>query len=681
VLGYLVNYIQGAPMFFREKTSRNSKPVLQLVQNVRTEKGARQKLIVSLGTKLHIPKENRSHVARIVKERLTGEQSILIKDPELIAFADKVVKRIQTEGKWRSARKQVCKIKEDAGDTATAEIFVDDVQHGYDRGLGPVLVGHHFWNLLNFPEILKECGFSDSQLKNAEISILNRLIAQDSEHSIVSWMKTVAIDDILGIDTRKYGDDRFYRISDTLLKNQEYIDEKLYDRERNLFNLQDSIFLYDLTNTYFEGMCAQNPKAEYNGNQKEKRTDCPQVVVALVINQDGFIRRHRMFNGKMTDVKSLRKILDDLRNDFKNKPMPTIIFDRGMVSEENMNLLKEYENLKYIIACRPNEESLFIEDFKEEKFSQLLGRESSGKPTVEIFLKNEEDIAYLLCKSAGRKAKEKAMRNKIEEKLEVELNNLSKQIIKGRENNPINIERRIGRLKERHRKVAKYFEIEYTHREFSFTISDEIPKRFINSLQNLKEKVDTNKISFPALQKKLSSFEEKYPSHFQSIGINLVEPSLTWHTIDELEAKAKELDGNYLLKTNRLDLNQDEIWNIYMMLTRVENAFRDLKTHLGLRPNYHQIEKRVDGHIFISILAYHLLHSIEYTLRRSGDHSCWSTIKRLVSSHTYSTIQLPTVKGPVINVRKPGIPEGIHIDMYQKLGVTYENLPLTKTYA
>ena len=681
MLGWLVNHFQEAPMFFREKTSRHSKPVLQLVQNIRTDKGTRQQLIVSLGTKLLIPKEKRSHVARIVKERLTGEQSILIDDTEIIAFADKVVKRIQTEGKWRSARKQVCNIEDDVGDAATAEIFVDDVQHGYDRVLGPVLIGHSFWNQLNLSTILKECGLSDSQLKNAEISVLNRLIAQDSEHSIVSWMQTVAIDDVLGIDTRKYGDDRFYRISDTLLKNQEYIEEELYDRERNLFNLHDSIFLYDLTNTYFEGMCAQNPKAEYNGNQKEKRTDCPQVVVALVINQDGFIRRHRIFNGKMTDVKSLKMILDDLKNDFKDKQMPTIIFDRGMVSEENMNLLKEYENLKYIIACRPNEESLFIEDFKNETFSPLLGRESSGKPKVEIYLKNEEDVTYLLCKSDGRKAKEKAMRNKVEEKLEAELNNLSNQITNGRENNPVNIERRIGRLKERHRKVAKYFEIEYKHREFSYTILDEIPKRFINSLQNLKEKVDTNKISFPALQKKLSSFEEKYPSHFQSIEIKLVEPSLTWNTIDELEERERELDGNYLLKTNRMDLNQDEIWNIYMMLTRVENAFRDLKTYLGLRPNYHQIEKRVDGHIFISILAYHLLHSIEYTLRRTGDHSCWSTIKRLVSSHTYSTIHLPTVKGPVINVRKPGIPEGIHIDMYQKLGVIYENLPITKTYA
>ena len=109
------------------------------------------------------------------------------------------------------------------------------------------------------------------------------------------------------------------------------------------------------------------------------------------------------------------------------------------------------------------------------------------------------------------------------------------------------------------------------------------------------------------------------------------------------------MDGNYLLKTNRLDLSQDEIWHLYMMLTRVENAFRDLKSHLGLRPNFHQIEDRMDGHIFISILAYHLLHSIEYTLRQKGDHSRWSTIKRLVSTHRYATINLPTSKGPIID--------------------------------
>ncbi|MBW2167590.1 MAG: hypothetical protein JRG74_16370 [Deltaproteobacteria bacterium] len=473
--------------------------------------------------------------------------------------------------------------------------------------------------------------------------MLNRLIAQDSEHSIISWLQTVAIEEIVGLDVSRYGDDRFYRISDKLLRNRDYIEENLYQREKDLFSLEDSIFLYDLTNTYFEGVCAKNPKAQYNGNQKEKRTDCPQVVVALVLDGDGFIRRHRIFNGK-----------------------PTIIFDRGMVSDDNLKLLNKYDNLKYILMCRPNEDQFLHQDFHNQQFSLLEGRDR--KPKVEIFLKEVDDAVYLLCKSEGRKAKETAMRNKAEERLEAELTNLSNQIQKGRENNPVNIEQRIGKFKERHSKVARYYKIKYQHREFSYMVPGDIgiAKRFSNSLKKLKDKADKNEISFPALTKKLTEFNQKYTSDYLKINIHLKKPTLTWAIIDEIQDKGKKLDGNYLLKTNRKGLKQAEIWNLYVMLTRIENAFRDLKSYLGLRPNYHQKEQR---------------DSIEHTLRQKGDHSRWATIRRLVSTHNYSTIQLPTTKGTVINVRKAGVPEAVHIDVYNKLGINYKNLPIKKNLA
>jgi hypothetical protein len=296
---------------------------------------------VSLGTYFKIPKEKRMEVARIVKERLAGQQSLFEYDSQSFAYADKIVKKIQTEGKWNAAREQVSKFAEIAKDKNTAEIFVYGVQHGYDRELGPLLIGHCFWKRLNFRNILADCKFNETQIKTAEISILNRLIAQDSEHSLVSWLQTVAVEEIIDIDVSHIAHDRFYRISDKLLKNQEYIEESLYQNAKSVFSLEDSIFLYDLTNTYFEGVCAENPKAQYNGNQKEKRTDCPQIVVALVLDGDGFIRRHKIFNGKMTDSKSLANILKVLENDFQDKDMPTIIFDRGVVSEDNLKLWEE----------------------------------------------------------------------------------------------------------------------------------------------------------------------------------------------------------------------------------------------------------------------------------------------------------------------------------------------------
>jgi hypothetical protein len=132
-------------MFFREAISKNSKsPVLQLVENIRTERGPRQRLVVSLGTYLRIPKAKRSEVARIVQERLSGQQSLFEYDSQAFAYADKIVKKIQTEGKWNSAREQAVKFAEITKDKNTAEIFVDGVQHGYNRELGPLLIGDYW---------------------------------------------------------------------------------------------------------------------------------------------------------------------------------------------------------------------------------------------------------------------------------------------------------------------------------------------------------------------------------------------------------------------------------------------------------------------------------------------------------------------------------------------------------
>jgi transposase len=205
-------------------------------------------------------------------------------------------------------------------------------------------------------------------MKTAGLSVLNRLIAQDSENAMPSWLQTVAVEELLEVNVDQFGEDRFSRISDKLLKHQEQIETLLSQREHDLFNLSSSIFLYDLTNTYFEGSGGGNPKAEYNGNQKEKRTECPQVVAALMVDCEGFIRRHRMLNGTMTDAKSLKHMIIHLQKEFQNTPMPTLIFDRGVVSEENLQWRDSYENLHYVVACRVAEESGFIDDFQTQAF-------------------------------------------------------------------------------------------------------------------------------------------------------------------------------------------------------------------------------------------------------------------------------------------------------------------------
>ena len=155
-------------------------------------------------------------------------------------------------------------------------------------------------------------------------------------------------------------------------------------------------------------------------------------------------------------------------------------------------------------------------------------------------------------------------------------------------------------------------------------------------------------------------------------------PGLSWQPIDEKRAGKTELDGCYLLRTDRLDLDDQAIWRTYMMLTRLEAAFRHLKSELGLRPNFHQRAHRVDAHVFISILAYHLLHAIETTLRNKDERHSWATIRRVMSNHTYATIELPTPDETVIHVRKASRPEPLHQEIYKMLGIDFECLPVTK---
>lgn len=667
-------------MFLREKTSKNSqKPVLQLVDSIREGNKVKQRIIVSLGSDFIVAKELRKQVSQSVKQKLLG-QLTLIDDPQVTVIVDRIIKKIQTDGRWDSARKQVKQFKKQAkAKNNVAEIFIDDVEHGNDRILGPLLIGHNFWQRLGLPDILAGCGFVDSQIRTAEISVLNRLIDPGSEHAIPVWIKTAAVEDLIDNNAEQHAADRYYRVSDRLLKHQETIESELYAREKSLFQLNNAIYLYDLTNTYFEGLCKKNPKAEFNKNQKEKRSDCRQIVVALVLDGEGFIRRHRIFNGKMTDVKSLKYILKALKDDFKNSEMPTIIMDRGVVSEDNIELLKSLE-LKYIVASRSGEENNFIDDFKSADFKAI---KSDPKNKVEVFLKKDGEETFLLCKSTGRKEKETAMRNQAEKRLEEDIAGLAKLIQNGKRNDPFMVERMIGRMKEKHSKAAHYYDIEYTPFSFDYKITDEteIPKRILRSLRILKEKSDVYKINYLNVKSALHTLAEKYPEAFAKVTVNVKEPVFIGGPVDEKQEEQQALDGNYLLKTNRDDLKDNEIWNMYVMLTGVEKTFRNLKTDIKVQPNHHQKEFRVEGHVFIAILAYHLLHSIEYTLRSKQCNSCWATVKRLVHSHTYSTIILPTTSGTVIHLRKPGIPEAIHVELYKKLNVNFKELPVRKILA
>ena len=670
-------------MFFREKKSPTAKnPILQLVESYRVSDKIRQRVIISLGTHFVLPKNMRKETARIIEQKLLG-QNTLWTDDRSNTYANRIIKKIQTDGKWQSLRKQVTE-KDKSRDASLieediSEVFINQVEHKDARELGPLLIGKRMWYILGFEQSLQGAGFSNPQIKTAQISILNRLISGDSEHAIPSWIKTTGVEDIIDSKAEEYTEDRFYRISDKLLRKKTYIEDSLYANTKSHFKYDSSIFLYDLTNTYFEGQQLNNIKSKYNKNQKEKRSDCPQVVVAIVLNEEGFLRKHFVFEGKLTDGKSLSKILDSLEEEFKLHSLPTIIMDRGIATEENTELLKS-KKVHYIIASRREEEMQMADEFSTTNF-KIIKQDKNN--TVEVKIIESDNEKKLLCKSSGREKKEKAMRNMREERLDEELKKLMDSVMQGNTINPIDVERKIGRLKERHSSVAQYYIIEYTPYKLSFSIKAQqsVSKRIINALASKKKKADSYQWSHKKIEKELDKIKSKYSEQYSKVSVHLTQPNLAWYLEEEKRELRLKTDGNYIIRTSRQDLTDDQIWHTYVMLTRVEKAFRNFKSDLGLRPNFHQLEHRVDAHIFITVLAYHLLHACEYILRSKDCTLSWKSVKRLVSSHIYSTIVLPTTTGAVIHLRKPGMPDTVHQEIYQKLGINFKNLTTTKIIA
>jgi transposase len=390
--------------------------------------------------------------------------------------------------------------------------------------------------------------------------------------------------------------------------------------------------LYDLTNTHFEGVCADNPKARY-GNNKQKRNDCPQVVVGMVFDQYGFEVCHKVFEGNKADSTSLESMVSELSKLVDtSEARPLIVMDSGIATEKNLAFLRE-RNFRYLVNdSRPSRgkySDLFMED---TAFSPVSDR-SENKPQVLVRSLNEEhsdackdgeenaDSTYkeqvLLCKSAQRGKKELAIISKAEERFLGDLKRLQLRIEKGRLKEVEKVERATGRLLQKHPKVGRFYEVAY-----------DCDKRL-----------------------------------------------LSWNRKDDLRESAEALCGCYVLRTNDETLDKDALWKTYITLTKAEAGFKALKSDLGLRPNYHQKEERVDGHIFICVLAYHLLRHIHFLLEKSGDYRSWDTIKRVLQTHSYSTIVLPTTGGETHRIRKSGQPEESQKSIYHTLNIDWHGLP------
>jgi transposase len=599
LLGFApARYLSG--VFFRTKQIKGT-PLLQLVEAYRNTEGQpRQRVVASLGNAT-LPAGNPRHLAKAVEEQINGQNGLL--DGALTeATAAWVVHVASLAKRSKGATQSV-------GGTVIDGVLLDEIQTEQIVELGPQLVAMKAWDALGFTPMLHNLGLNPTAIATAQVMVANRLIEPLSEWALIDWAQRTALPELLDVRLSKTTKDRLYRVSDELLKHRKPIETTLRTTTRDLFSLKRSVILYDVTNTHFEGVCAQNPKAKH-GKNKQKRNDCRQVAVGMAFDENGFPLAHEVFEGNISDTKTLRRILARLalpEADLK----PVVILDAGFASKENLALLREL-GYSYLINITRGSRQKYADEFAASGFELLPNRAENQQVEVRKITDPEDASSVLvLCRSAQRRLKEVAMISTAEQRFLTDSGRLQARIAKGKLKCEALIERAIGALLKKHPKVARFYQLSHER------------------------------------------------------GVLQVERD------DGRFEAAVELCGDYVLKTDH-SLTGPELWKLYMTLLRAEEGFSALKGALGLRPNFHQLEGRVEGHIFISVLAYHLLCWVGHRLTQNGDMRNWQTVRRLLRTHSLVTTRLPLEDGRVIEVRKPSRPDTEQALVYQRLGIDWK---------
>jgi transposase len=594
-------------MYLRRTTRRVGDTTYQnylLVESVATPKGPRQRVICSLGALAPAPKDEWLDTARRLHAALAG-QAALVPDATVEALAARA----------RPPRPR--------GPGLT--IDPDRVTFEEEREAGPVHVGHQIWRLLELDPILAAAGLSRRARLLSEVMTLNRLVQPAAEHAMPDWIRRTALADILGTDFTALSDEALYRNLDRLHPQRGRIEQALAARERTLFNLDDTIYLYDLTSTYFEGRCPHNAQAK-RGYSRDHRPDCKQVVIGLVLDRDGFPKAHEAFDGNRPDQTTVEDMLTRLEQRTGRRGGATVVVDRGMAFAANLAQIRARGH-HYLVAARYPERGAHHDAFAEAadwtEVIRVPSPRNPGQKKTRVFVKRATvgDEVHILCRSDARIDKDRAIRDKHEQRLLADLQKLQARVAHGRLRDFAKIQEAIGRLKARYSRVARYY----------------------------------------------------------LITADAATGAVSWTEQTE-KAAASALDGTYLLKTDRQDLADDEVWRLYILLTRVEAAFRALKSPLMERPIFHHLEHRVQTHIFLCVLAYHLLVAIEKRCLDHGWHTSWATLREQLSTHQVATVILPALDGRILKIRKASTPDAVHREIYRVLQIPDEVMKPVKTW-
>ena len=581
----------------------------RLVRSERHGCKVRAVTVLNLGRHFPVPQEHWPAFCARIEEVVYGQAPLLPMDyPQSVEMA---AQRYAALILARQGEHQPAAEESPAGTAAEAagadlhRVDVNSLELTRPRTVGVEAVALWAIQCVGFLEMLLGLGLS-GPLRSVILGvIIGRMAVPGSERATRRWLEQRSgLGELLEVDFAALGENALYRASDALMKHRATLEDALFSRTREVFGLETTVTLYDLTNTYFEGEAGSNPKAQ-RGHSKEKRTDCPLVTLALVLDGSGFVRKSECFDGNVAEVTTLETMLQQL----EAPPGALVVMDRGIASEENLAWLRE-RHYRYLVVSREHERQFDPE--------ASIPFESAGGDAIQVQRVCDEDgkEVRLYCYSEARAEKENAMTQRQVERFEAGLQKIAEGLAKPRgEKNLLKLQERIGRLKERSRGIGAQYEI---------TLTPDPTGQKAVALQFEKQFKDGSRYTHP---------------------------------------------GVYALRSNETTWDAERLWRTYTMLTDLEAVFRSLKSELGLRPVFHHQENRVDGHLFITVLAYQFVQIIRRTLREKGIIGSWNSLREALESQCRVTASFQRADGRVLHIRKATRPEAEALAIYRALNL------------
>ncbi len=563
---------------FQKRKNGKSHVYWALVETYRTAKGPRQRIV--------------SYLGELKESEQSGWAQLSAKLNKGAASAD----RQKSSRVQQSLFDPLPRDDEVDGRLGSQPVLVDlkGIRLERTRDFGEVWLAWGLWRLLGLDVLLeREMRRGRAEVPwhvVAAILTIARFCEPSSElHIETTWYRRTALEDLLNVSPEKVHTDRLYAGLDELLPHKETIEKHLKQRLGQLFDLDYELLLYDVTSTYFEGQCKRNPQAK-RGYSRDKRPDCLQVCIALVVTTDGMPLGYEVFAGNRHDSTTVEEIVEAMEK--KHGQANRIwVMDRGMVSESNLSFVRSRQG-RYIVGAPKASLRKFEADLVEKKDWDQV----EAGVEVKLVPSPDGEETFILARSAERREKEKAIHERFQQRMEEGLQKLKAAMESGRLRDESTAHRRLGRLQGKNSRAAKAFDVTIQR------MTDETTDTHASDDQT------TNKARLNKDDQKKSKNKAKKKPRLQ----------ITWQRNEQWAEWARLSEGCYLLRSNLNDIDAKTLWKHYIQLTEAEWAFRITKDELVLRPIWHHKEDRVKAHILVCFLAYAMWKTLAGWMRGSG---------------------------------------------------------------